>query len=139
MNPMPIEPEYLRDFARRYTAAWCSHDTASVASFYSPGGSLTINVGTPSVGRAAIAMAAQDFITTFPDLTVLMDGLEIKGDRAIYRWTFEGTDTGPGGTGKKVRISGQEQWRIGSDGLIAESQGHFDAADYQRQLTEGTK
>ena len=71
MNPMPIEPEYLRDFARRYTAAWCSHDTASVASFYSAGGSLTIIDGPPAVGRAAIAAAAQDSIATFPGLTVL--------------------------------------------------------------------
>jgi hypothetical protein len=45
-----------------------------------------------------------------------------------------GTNTGPGGTGNKVRISGYELWKIGDDGLIAESQGHFDAADYERQL-----
>jgi hypothetical protein len=35
-----------------------------------------------------------------------------------------------------VRITGYEQWRFGADGLIAESQGHFDAADYQRQLAQ---
>jgi hypothetical protein len=136
---MPIEPEYLRDFARRYTAAWCSQVAASVASFYSPSSSLTINNGTPSVGRAAITAAAQSFMTAFPDLKVLMDGLEIKGDRAIYRWTLEGINTGPGGTGKKVRINGHEEWYIGADGLIAQSQGHFDAADYQRQLERGIK
>jgi hypothetical protein len=28
-------------------------------------------------------------------------------------------------------------WKIGEDGLIAESQGNFDAAEYQRQI-EGT-
>jgi len=32
----------LRDFATRYTAAWCSQDAASVAAFFSPSGSLTI-------------------------------------------------------------------------------------------------
>ena len=131
---MPIEPEYLRDFARRYTLAWCSQNAASVAAFYSPAGSLTINNGTPSIGRAAITAAAQDFMTAFPDLAVLMDGLEIQTGQAIYRWTLVGTNTGPGGTGKRVRISGYEQWQFASDGLIAESQGHFDSADYQRQL-----
>jgi SnoaL-like polyketide cyclase len=131
---MPIEPEYLRDFARRYTLAWCSQNAASVAAFYSPAGSLTINNGTPSIGRAAITAATQDFMTAFPDLTVLMDGLEIQNGHAIYRWTLVGTNTGPGGTGKRVRISGYEDWQIGSDGLIAESKGHFDPADYQRQL-----
>jgi hypothetical protein len=44
----------LREFARRYTEAWCSQDAASVAKFFSPGGSLTINGGTPSVGRESI-------------------------------------------------------------------------------------
>ena len=33
-----------------------------------------------------------------------------------------------------VRVSGYEQWRIGADGLIAESLGHFDSAEYQHQL-----
>jgi hypothetical protein len=33
-----------------------------------------------------------------------------------------------------VRISGYEDWKIGSDGLISESLGHFDAADFQRQI-----
>ena len=48
-----------------------------------------------------------------------------------------GTNTGPGGTGREVRISGFEEWQIGADGLIAESLGHFDAEDYQRQLDGG--
>lgn len=48
----------LRDFATRYTAAWCSQSAASVAQFFAAGGSLTINGGTSSVGRSAIATAA---------------------------------------------------------------------------------
>ena len=36
-----------------------------------------------------------------------------------------------------MRISGYEEWPIGPDGLIASSLGHFDAADYQRQLNDG--
>jgi hypothetical protein len=32
---------------------------------------------------------------------------------------------------------GYEEWTIGADGLIAESKGHFDEAEYQRQLTSG--
>ena len=60
----------LREFARRYTAAWCSQDPASVAGFFSPDGSLTINRGTPSVGRGEITEAARGFMTAFPDLMV---------------------------------------------------------------------
>jgi steroid delta-isomerase-like uncharacterized protein len=127
----------LRNLAESYTAAWRSQNPASVAAFYSPDGSLTINDGPPAVGRAAITEAAQEFMTTFPDMKVFMDHLTIEGERAVYHWTLQGTNTGPGGTGKHVRISGFEQWRIDADGLIAESKGHFDSAEYQRQLQHG--
>jgi steroid delta-isomerase-like uncharacterized protein len=126
----------LMDFATRYTAAWCSQDAASVAAFFAEDGSLRINDGEPSVGRAAIAADAQGFMTGFPDLVVAMDGLSIEGNRAVYHWTLTGTHTGPGGSGNKVRISGYEEWVLSADGLIAESRGHFDAAEYQRQIGE---
>ena len=124
----------LEDFAQRYTAAWCSQDPTQVAAFFSPSGSLQINHGTPSVGRAAIAEAARGFMSAFPDLKVLFDRLEFRGEREHYHWTLIGTNTGPGGTGKRVQISGFEDWRFGADGLVTESAGHFDGAEYERQL-----
>jgi len=124
----------LREFAESYTAAWCSQDAASVAAFYSPNGSLTVNGGTPAVGRSAIRSLARQFMTDFPDLRVLMDGLELRGEQAIYRWTLVGKNTGPGGSGRPVQISGFEEWQIGTDDLIAKSEGHFDAANYKRQV-----
>jgi uncharacterized protein (TIGR02246 family) len=127
----------LRDFAARYTAAWCSQDAASVAAFFSPSGSLTINGGVPAIGRSAITEAAQGFMTAFPDLKVYMDDLVETQDKVTYKWTLDGTNAGPGGTGKRVRISGFEIWRIGDDGLVAESLGSFDFADYQRQVECG--
>jgi steroid delta-isomerase-like uncharacterized protein len=126
----------LMDFATRYTAAWCSQDAASVAAFFAQDGSLRINDGEPSVGRAAIAADAQGFMTAFPDLVVAMDGLSNEGNRAVYHWTLTGTHTGPGGSGNKVRISGYEEWVLSADGLIAESRGYFDEAEYQRQIEE---
>jgi uncharacterized protein (TIGR02246 family) len=127
----------LNDFAIRYTAAWCSQQAASVASFFDQNGSLTINAGKPSVGRTAITAAAQEFMTAFPDLVVKMDRLNVAGDRVTYHWTLTGTNTGPGGSRNAVRISGHEEWRLGADGLITESRGHFNEAEYQRQLKTG--
>ena len=129
-----VDPTALHEFATRYTAAWCSQDAASVASFFTENGSLTINDGSPSVGRTAITAAAQGFMTALPDVVVTMDRLTVDGNRATYHWTLTGTNTGPGGTGNAVRISGYEEWQIGADGLIAESKGHFDEAEYRRQL-----
>ena len=131
-----IELSQLRDFAKRYTAAWCSQNASSVAAFFAPNGSLSVN-GTPAVSRRAITEVAQGFMTAFPDLTLLMDDVRMQGALAEYHWTFIGTNTGPGGTGHGVRFSGFELWKFGEDGLIVESQGHFDSADYQRQLEHG--
>jgi hypothetical protein len=61
------------EFAKRYTEAWCSQDPARVAAFFSPSGSLQINNGVASVGRAAITEAARGFMTAFPDLKVLFN------------------------------------------------------------------
>jgi predicted ester cyclase len=130
------DKQTLTQFAERYTAAWCCQNTASVAGFLAPDGSLTTNQGTPSVGRAAITAAAQSFMIAFPDLVVKMDDLTDEGPHVKYHWTLTGTNTGTGATGKSVRISDYEQWRFTDDGLIAESQGHFDQAAYQKQLED---
>jgi predicted ester cyclase len=127
----------LHDFATRYTAAWCSQKPESVAAFFSPNGSLKINDASPAVGRAALTEAARGFMTTFPDLKLFMDDLNADGPRAEFHWTLEGTNTGPGGTGHKVRISGYEEWKFDEDGLIEDSLGHFDTVEYNRQLAHG--
>ena len=128
----------LNAFATGYATAWGSQQPGNVARFFSEKGSLTINGGPPSVGRAAIASAAREFMTAFPDMVVALDGVTGDGERAVFRWTLMGTNTGAGGSGKFVRISGSEEWTLGADGLIAKSLGHFDDREYQRQLREGT-
>jgi hypothetical protein len=76
-------------------------------------------------------------MTALPDLRISMDQLLHAGSRVQYHSTLEGTNTGPGGTGNKVRISGYEEWKFSADGLIEDSLGHFDAVEYQRQLMQG--
>lgn len=134
---MLLDLPRLRDFATRYTAAWCSQNPATVASFFSPDGSLRVNDDPPALGRNAITQVAQSFMAAFPDLSVTMDDLLIRAEVFEYHWTLVGTNTGPEGTGHKVRISGFEKWRMDPNGLIASSQGHFDAVEYRRQLEQG--
>ena len=124
----------LDKFANRYAKAWCSQNPESVAAFFAENGSLSVNDGTPAVGRAAIAEEARGFMRTFTDMVVTMDDVSRDPDGTKFHWTLTGTNTGPGGTGKRVRISGYELWKIDNDGLIGESQGHFDKAEYERQL-----
>jgi hypothetical protein len=66
-----------------------------------------------------------------------MDKVSRDPDVTKFHWTLTGTNTGSGGTGKPVRISGYELWNVDNDYLIAESKGHFDVAEYERQLKHG--
>jgi predicted ester cyclase len=126
---MDDDPE-LTTFAQRYADAWCSQDPGKVAAFYAKDGSISVNGGPP----VPIAEVALGFMRDFPDMAVTFDKLKNTPTGIEFHWTFTGTNTGPGGTGKHVRISGYELWKIGKDGLISESKGQFDAAEYERQL-----
>ena len=131
---IPDKTKLIRTLAEGYTAAWCSQNAASVASFYEENGSLSVNDDPPAVGRTAITEVAQGFMTAFPDMKVSMDDVRLQDEGAVYHWTLTGTNNGPGGTGRTVRISGYEEWQMGASGLIANSRGHFDSDDYRRQL-----
>jgi nuclear transport factor 2 (NTF2) superfamily protein len=123
--------EQIEHLARRYTEAWCSRDPARIAANYVPGGTIAINGG----DAAGIAEVAEAFISAFPDIEVFMDDLVLREDGLVeYRWTFTGTSAE---TGRSVRVPGFEEWTIDSEGLIAESRGHYDEAEYDRQLRHG--
>ena len=121
----------IEELAGRYTEAWSSRDPARVAAEYGPGGTISVNGAEP----AGIAEVASGFITAFPDIEVFLDDLVLRDDGVVeYHWTFTGTSAE---TGKWVRIPGFEEWTIGADGLVAASQGHFDQAEYDRQVQHG--
>jgi steroid delta-isomerase-like uncharacterized protein len=127
----------LDEFATRYAAAWSSRSPDSLAAFYADNGSLRVNAGPPAVGRAAVRATAESFMTAFPDMVVRLDSAVQSGTTAKFYWIWTGTNTGPGGTGKAVRMTGYEEWTFTHDGQIAQSLGHYDEAEYQRQLHEG--
>ena len=124
----------MQEFAVLYAAAWCSQEPAQVAAFHAEDGMLVINGGAPSSGRPAIAEAAGSFMTAYPDMVVELESLERVGDRYRFHWKFTGTNSGPGGTGRSVHMRGYEEWTMGTDGLIAQSLGHYDQAEWDRQL-----
>ncbi len=72
-----MDIDNLREFATRYTAAWCSQDAASVSAFFAEDGSLAVNDDSPAFGRDAITEVAQGFMTTFPDMELRMDAVEM--------------------------------------------------------------
>ena len=134
---MNFDLAQLGDFALRYTAAWCSQDPASVAAFFAPDGSLKINDAAAGVGRTALTEAALGCKTAFPDLKISMDKLFVVGPRVQYHSDAHRPYIRPGGNGHCVRISGYEEWTFSAENFIEDSLGHFDTADYQRQITHG--
>jgi predicted ester cyclase len=131
--------EKMVDFGEKYTAAWNSKKPANVASFYAEDGSLTVNNGSPAIGRDQIAATAKSYMEAFPDMKLTMDSLIADNDTYRYYWTFEGTNSGSGGTGNKVIFSGFEQWTMGNNGLIQKSIGTYNVEDYNRQLYQTLK
>lgn len=132
---MKLSEKDIFEFAGRYAKAWCSSDPNEVASFFTENGSLKVNDGEPAIGRPAIAETANAFMTAFPDMVVTFDQyVSRSGNQGDFHWTLSGTNTGPGGTGNRVRISGYEEWKFGDNALIETSLGRFDQDEYQRQL-----
>ncbi len=127
----------LQNLGKRYALAWSSQNARSLADFYAPDGSLTVNAGEPAVGHETIAKTAQGFMTAFPDMLVTLDSLPVTEKGVAFHWTLTGTNSGPGGTGNKVNISGVEIWQLNNNGLIITSKGSYDSAEYNRQLKEG--
>ena len=129
---MAHDPDRIQRLARSYTEAWCSRDPARVAGHYVQGGTIAVNGG----DATPIEEVAKAFIAAFPDIEVFMDDLVLRDDGTVeYRWTFTGTNAE---TGKSVRVPGYEEWTIAPDGLIAESRGHYEQAEYDRQLRHGS-
>jgi hypothetical protein len=61
----------------------------------------------------------------------------VAGDSVFWVWTLTGTNTGPGGSGNRVRVSGIEVWTMGESGLVANSVGYHDGATYERHVAHG--
>lgn len=134
-----MEQNIGKDFGEKYAAAWSGQNAEAHANFFAPEGVQIVNNGTPAVGRNAIAKVAQSYMTTFPDMLVSCDSLPITSKGVEFHWTLTGTNTGPNGTGKKVKISGVEILQFDRNGLITESNGSFDENEYNRQLKYGAE
>ncbi|NER10400.1 DUF4440 domain-containing protein [Muriicola jejuensis] len=122
------------EFGQEYTEAWNSKVPENMASFYAEDGTLTVNKGTPAVGRKQLAETAQSYMEAFPDMHLTMDSLTVADGKYRYYWTFKGTYSGPGGNGNRVDFSGFEEWTMNEEGLVQTSVGTYDAEEYQRQL-----
>lgn len=132
-----MNEEQLADLATRYAAAWSGGDPAAWSAFYTEDATFRINEGEIARGRAAVTAVAASYMEAFPDMNIAVERLVHTATGAEFHWRWTGTNTGPGGTGRPVDMTGYEEWIFSPDGLIQSMQGHFDAAEYERQMSGG--
>jgi steroid delta-isomerase-like uncharacterized protein len=86
----------------------------------------------PSVPKAVVL-----FRSAFRDLHITIEDLFAEGDRAMVRWTFQGTHTGElfgvAPSGMKITVSGMDMYRI-VDGKIQEYWVNWDTMGFMQQL-----
>ncbi|HKV76160.1 MAG TPA: nuclear transport factor 2 family protein [Gemmatimonadales bacterium] len=127
----------------QYMAAWNAHDAARAASFYAPDVTyFDASVGVPQVGKdSAQKNVVEAFLTAAPDCIWTRDTSFApirSADGIAFRWTFSGTNTGPGwngpkATGKHFSFSGATLIRL--KGNKISFQGDFyDAYGFYKQL-----
>ncbi|HQY53324.1 MAG TPA: nuclear transport factor 2 family protein [Ignavibacteria bacterium] len=122
-------------FAKSYSQAWSGVRPEFVASFFEEEGSLQVNEGDPAKGRNEIADIANGFMTDLPDMIVRFDSLKNSPDGIEFHWTLIATNSGPGGTGNNIEVSGYELWEMGENNLIKKSLGNFPSDEYERQIS----
>lgn len=121
-------------FGERYAAAWSSGSPAKVCAMFAPDGSIAINGGPASHGPDGIGSVVQSWMDAFPDLRITCERMGREGEAWKWFWRMRGTFSGPGGNGRRVDMRGWEVLSIAPDGRIRHAEGHYNQAEYNRQL-----
>jgi steroid delta-isomerase-like uncharacterized protein len=105
-------------------AGWNGHNPALIDTLYSP----TVVQHDPSspvpvTSSEALKQYVGGFLTAFPDLQFAIDDLLAEGDKVLWRFTAQGTQSGPLLTippsGERATVTGMALFRVAND-TIAE-------------------
>lgn len=121
-----------------YIAAWNDGNLDGLDAYVASNMTRTVpaTMNSNASNLTELKQTITDFRTAFPDLHVEIDELLFYDNRSILRWTFTGTNTGPGDhppTGKAVNVSGASVSRY-LDGKLVEEFVYLDALEYFTQL-----
>jgi steroid delta-isomerase-like uncharacterized protein len=88
---------------------WNNRNTGIVDELFAPDATMDTPDG-PFTGRDGASALLQAYATAFPDFRNTIDDLFAEGNEVVFRWTFNGTNTGAFGetpaTGKHVNLPG---------------------------------
>ena len=127
-----------REIARRFTEdGWDKRDARALGEMLSNHFVDHDPVPGQSPGGDGYAQMAAAFFGAFPDLRVQNHDVIVEGDKAVARWTANGTHRGElmgiPATGKRVSLKGLDILRV-ANGKIVERWGEFDALGMMQQL-----
>lgn len=119
-------------------AGWNGHDPTLIDTLYDP------NViqhdpssPLPVSSSEALKQYVGGFLTAFPDLHFTTDDLLAEGDKVLWRFTAEGTNTGPlmaiPPSGERAIVTGMALFRV-ADSKIAEVWVNIDALGMLRAI-----
>jgi steroid delta-isomerase-like uncharacterized protein len=128
--------EANKALAERYIDAWIKGDVAALKEILSPDFVHHPRLGVDESLEEAFE-GLKERMTMFPDQSLRVQDLIVKGDKFVFRGIFSGTHTGDiegfPATGKKVEIRGFMIMRV-ENGRIVEDWGITDSLDLHEQL-----
>ncbi|MFZ0481156.1 MAG: nuclear transport factor 2 family protein [Terriglobales bacterium] len=121
-------------FAKRWIAAWNSHDPDKMLPLFSDDILYEdVAYGEISHGQAEVRKFAADEFEAVPDLELKLLRASFSNNHATIEWSFSGTDKGIYKTGKKFTVRGVSVIDL-RGGKIVRNLDFYDSAAIMRQV-----
>jgi predicted ester cyclase len=135
----PAPPDYAAQYqpvVDGFLAGWNAGNLDGLDAVVAPTFRRVGAGGTAAEGLEGLKKLMTKLRTAYPDMKVAIDEIHFMQGVSFNRWTFTGTNTGPGDqppTGKSVKLSGLTLLRYEGNKIVEEI-AYFDALDWYQQL-----
>ncbi len=131
-------PSTPRAVAKAYFAALSRRDVDAMVACWAPGGREHIRGQVDTTAPDGVRAYFTELFTAMPDLRFDVEAITVDRERAVVRWTLEGTfGGGPFGgiepTGARIRLEGMDELTV-RDGLITQNNAFTDSMTFARQV-----
>jgi steroid delta-isomerase-like uncharacterized protein len=108
-QPKPVGSQQLKSIADKYVEVWNNGNLEALDAILDPHYVRRVNLIPDVEGVDGIKKVISGFRTAYPDLKLVLEDEVYSENKAAARWSFTGTNTGPGEmppTGKSVKVWG---------------------------------
>lgn len=133
-----VTAEFVRDFGKRWEAAWNSHDTEQVMALIHPGIRWNDTIFWPEIihGHTAMRAYVDKIWAVMPDVHFREVQLFSATDAGRALYLFEQTASAPAASGKhsKATTYGCDIFLGFRDGLLSDYMAQYEIAEMMRQF-----